>query len=493
MSSGASIFSRPGRKKLYAKVRDVHGVWQQLSTDFVIGQEAEALAWAEGLARQADRERAALDTRGPLTVRGYSEAWLVERARLGLDAKNDGQRLRDHVLPVIGDLPLASVRARDLAALIADLRRTSMSPKTIRNVYSVVQALFRDAEISGAIDRAPAKLTRHQLPPVPERDPTEAAASIYPLAELEALIGDWRVPLDRQVVYGLAGVAGLRHGEIAALLVRHVDLTREPLGCITVARSNAKAKTKTGAVRLVPILPALADALGEWLARGWAAAFGRPPTPDDLLVPLELDEPGKQARANPRAGGMRSAKDTETRRERDQLALGIGTERTTHDLRATFVTLAEDAGIDPSVVAKLTHTAKARGAYQRYSRTQWETLCRELARLQVQRRRLVAVPARAVGDAEIFGDALVTLDPGPRKDQEPLGVDLVARGGADGTRTRSNSHATPRDGERLPRLAVVGAAPNDADRQPVSPNLGDARSPSTTCDLVLAAMRAAKP
>lgn len=223
MSSGASIFARPGRRKLYAKVRDVSGVWQQLSTDFVIGQESEALAWAEALARQADRERAAAGDRGPLTVRGYSERWIEQRRQLGLDAKNDGQRLRDHVLPVIGDLPLAAVRARDVAALIAGLRATTLSPKTIRNVYAVTQALFRDAEIAGVIDRAPAKLTRHQLPAVPERDPTEAAASIYPLAELEALIGDWRVPLDRQVVYALAGICGCRHGEIAAALVRHVD------------------------------------------------------------------------------------------------------------------------------------------------------------------------------------------------------------------------------------------------------------------------------
>lgn len=116
MSSGASIFSRPGRRKLYAKVRDVHGVWQQLSTDFAIGQETEALAWAEGLARQADHQRATLTgAGGPLTVRGYSEPWIQERARLGLDAKNDDQRLRDHVLPAIGDMPLASVRARHLA------------------------------------------------------------------------------------------------------------------------------------------------------------------------------------------------------------------------------------------------------------------------------------------------------------------------------------------------------------------------------------------
>lgn len=244
MSTGAIIFARSGRRKLYAKVRGVDGAWVQLSTEFRVGQEAEAQRWADGLARQAQRERATTGGSGPLTVRAYYEGWIEQRERMGLDAKNDGQRMRDHVLPTLGDLPLAEVRARDVAALVAELRRTTLAPKTIRNVYAALSALLRDAEIAGAIERAPAKLTRHQLPAVEERDPTEAAASIYPLAELEALIGDWRVPLDRQVVYGLAGVAGCRHGELAAMLVRHVDLERRPLGCLTIARSNGRHRTK---------------------------------------------------------------------------------------------------------------------------------------------------------------------------------------------------------------------------------------------------------
>lgn len=481
MSTGAIIFARPGRRKLYAKVRGVDGKWQQLSTDYMIGQEIEAQAWADELARQADLQRAEIVGPGPLTVRGYFDSWIRGRARAGLDAKNDEQRMRDHVLPTIGDQLLSAVRARDIAGVIADLRGGALAPKTIRNVYAVVQAMLRDAEIAGVIDRAPAKLTRHQLPTVEERDPTEAAASIYPLAEIEALISDWRVPLDRQVVYGLGGVAGLRHGEIAAMPIKHVDLDRQPLGCITVARSNDNARTKTGAVRLVPILPALDEVLREWLTRGWSRLMGRPHAPDDLLVPLELDPPKKQARSNPRAGGMRSSHDTETRRLRDQLALGISTDRTTHDLRASFVTHAEDAGIAPEVVAKLTHTAKARGAYQRYSRTQWDTLCRELSKLQITRRRLSA--AR--------GDTLVTLDREHRKDQEPQGVNLVARGGADGTRTRPRAIAATPGAMRYRALAAPEAPPSIAARLEVSPSLGDTVRPPTSCDIGLAAMRSA--
>lgn len=77
--------------------------------------------------------------------------------------------------------------------------------------------------------------------------------------------------------------------------------------------------------------------------------MGRRPGLDDLLVPLEPDPPKKRARPNPRAGKMRSPKDTEKRRRRDQHALGFDKDRTTHDRRATFVTLAEDAGIAPEV------------------------------------------------------------------------------------------------------------------------------------------------
>jgi hypothetical protein len=81
---------------------------------------------------------------------------------------------------------------------------------------------------------------------------------------------------------------------------------------------------------------------------------------------------------------MRSAKDTGKRWDTDLAVLELR-HRRGHDLRATFITLAEDDGAERNVIEQLTHTARSRSAYAGYSRTQWGTLCRELVKLKISR------------------------------------------------------------------------------------------------------------
>jgi hypothetical protein len=72
-------------------------------------------------------------------------------------------------------------------------------------------------------------------------------------------------------------------------------------------------------------------------------------------------------------------------RFRDLVTLGFR-HRRFHDLRATFITLAEDAGAAPQVIESITHTKRSYGsAYRGYSRIQWETKGREVAKLAITR------------------------------------------------------------------------------------------------------------
>ena len=48
------------------------------------------------------------------------------------------------------------------------------------------------------------------------------------------MISDERIPEDRRVQYALEGIAGVRHGEAAAIRIRSFNPHREPLGCLTV-------------------------------------------------------------------------------------------------------------------------------------------------------------------------------------------------------------------------------------------------------------------
>lgn len=407
-----SIFARKGKRNLYAKIKDVSGKWQQVATGIPIGttdaEKAANLAaaekWLAGQRRQVEAARAAGATTGPLTIAAHAPRWLSDRKELGLDWRNDEARLRLHILPVIGNLLLTEVHASHLARLVLDMRKAGRhSPRTIRNVYSVIAAMMRDAEIAGLIDRAPSKLTEHQLGALHDADPDQRGEAVFAHAEVELLIADPRVPPDRRVVYALGALAGLRHGEIAGLRWNRYDVSREPLAMLTIATSYDKGTTKTRVVRRVPVHPALGQVLAAWRTSGWAAMMRREPTAEDLVVPLELDPPKKRARANPREGGMRSKNDSRKRWLVDLAALGLR-HRRGHDLRATFITLAEEGGADPEILKRITHTSPGRTAYAGYSRPQWETLCREVAKLRIG----------SVETTPEFGAPLVSMQEGAR-------------------------------------------------------------------------------
>ena len=395
-----SIFARGNR--LYAKAKGVDGKWRQLPTDFVVGEEAKARKWVAGLDEKVDATRAAGATGELLTLRAYAKPWIAKREQLALDWRNDEQRLRTHVFPALGNLRLNEIRPRHLTELFEKIRaEKKIAPRTIYNVYSVLSALFRDARLADLIEQTPCILTSYQLGPLVDKDSTQRGNAVFGRDEIEKLIGDSRIPIDRQLVYAFGALAGLRHGEIAGLRWHHYDAAKEPLGQLTIATSYNKGHTKTGVTRRVPAHAVLAAMLAGWKLHGWREMVGRDPAPDDLIVPLPHDEPNKRARTNPRAGGMRSDGDSRIRLIGDLDTLELR-HRRGHDLRATFITLAEDDGADPNILAKLTHTARGRSAYSGYSRTQWDTLCREVAKLKiarVSRGNIIALPLKlAVGD-----------------------------------------------------------------------------------------------
>ena len=102
---------------------------------------------------------------GPITVARYAKGWSERRKIAGVaDWKNDKARLRLHALPMIGRLKLREVRARHLKDLFLSLRTTTeLAPSTIRNVYGVLAALFREAAVDDLIDRNPCILTKAEL------------------------------------------------------------------------------------------------------------------------------------------------------------------------------------------------------------------------------------------------------------------------------------------------------------------------------------------
>src|SRR5512140_1811322 len=113
--------------------------------------------------------------------------------------------------------------------------------------------------------------------------------------------------------------------------------------------------------------------------------MGRAPGQDDLIVPLPPDaaERRTKRKGEPFRTTYYSGR---CWREDDLPALGWR-HRRHYDMRATFITLAIEDGADPDVLeTRVTHTRKARNAFDGYNRGQhWERTCIEISKLRISR------------------------------------------------------------------------------------------------------------
>ncbi len=249
--------------KLWARYRNEDGKWVSEATGYSVGSEASAqrclrrlmdLAAQTRALRESEAARARAPELGPtgdLTVATYVEKWLHERRALKLASwSDDAARLRLHVVPAIGKLPLDEVAPRHVKELIMGLRNAGkLAPRTIRHVFSVMCILFKDAVADELIRSSPCVLRKGVLPKKVDKDPEWRATAIFTRDELQLLLTAREVLQDRRILYALKGVIGLRHSEAARLRWRHYDATTEPLGTLHLG------KTKTGVPRADPRPP----------------------------------------------------------------------------------------------------------------------------------------------------------------------------------------------------------------------------------------------
>ncbi len=387
--------------KLWCRLKNEDGHWVSKPTPYRVGQDAEAARYVKRAQEKFDQRRSG-EISAPKTVRAFAAKWIIEREKLDLDWNADESRLRHHVLPVIGDMLIADVRAHHIVALFHEIRTSKgLAPRTVHNIYSSIAAMFRDAKLLNQVEQTPCELTSRQLGDVTDKDSEWRGGAVFARDEVETIISDLRIPPDRHIVYGLELLAGVRPGEAAALRWRHYDPAITPLGQLLVAhaystRKNRQKGTKTKSVKYVPVHPTLAEMLAEWRATGWAAMHGREPTPDDLIVPLP---PAAIAARRTRTGEPFRGYDYSGKRWREEDLPALGWRQRRHyDMRATFITLALEDGADPLVIeTRVTHTKKTRSAFTGYNRgLQWEATCREVAKLRIARRSVATVLATLI-------------------------------------------------------------------------------------------------
>ena len=138
--------------------------------------------------------------------------------------------------------------------------------------------------------------------------------------------------------------------------------TLEPLGALNLER------TKTQVPRYIPVHPTLARILAEWKLAGWERAYDRAPNPEDLIVPTRnLTE--------------RPSPDAQHALLLDLAALNIRPRRG-HDLRRTFITLAQVDGARRDLLETITHGPRG-DIINVYTTFPWPALCAEVQKLNV--------------------------------------------------------------------------------------------------------------
>ena len=373
----ASLYTKANR--LCARYKSATGKWCSKVLPFRPGEEAGAKRYMAKFENMITATRELTDSVGltpgtPITLAQYTARWVKSREALRLaSSKDESARLKHHVLPRIGHLRLSEVRPRHIRELVLELRQGELAPRTIHHVYQVTALLFRTAIADELIDSTPCVLTKGVLPKKVDKDPNWRSGAIYTREEIERLISDSRIPEDRRILYGLEGLAGLRHGESSELRWSHYDEKADPLGALNLG------KTKSRVPRRVPVHPTLARMLAEWKLAGWERTYGRMPTPGDLITPT-------------RNATARAPAETIKQLHADLDLLGFRRRRG-HDLRRTFITLAQVDGARRDLLESISHGPRG-DIVSIYTTFPWPALCAEVAKLKIDLREGLVI----VGD-----------------------------------------------------------------------------------------------
>jgi len=172
-------------------------------------RRVDAARWRrEGLAAR-DRGEYLDPKAGRITVREYGERWRAAQLHHRLRTRTVVEpALRLHIYPHIGDQPMNRVTRSDIQALVKLWVEEGAAPHSVRNRYSIVNAVFRAAVKDDLIRKTPCEAIK--LPEIPRGDIKTLTAD-----EVRAL-ADAYAPRHRALIL-LGYGCGLRISEARAL------------------------------------------------------------------------------------------------------------------------------------------------------------------------------------------------------------------------------------------------------------------------------------
>jgi integrase len=342
MPRGAGVVRYAGKRGVVWRIKYADAAGRQVME--TLGPEAEG--WTRRKAEAELRERLVkVERKGwrkpaPLTFAEYAERWFGEgETKRGWTPGTviEYRSVRRRLEAVLGPAPLAAVRPRHVAALVAELQAKGYAAATVARDLGVLSAVFESAVREELIESNPAR--RAERPKRPRRrwrilEPAEVARVERAFSELadaaEELERAWLA--QSRVAFLVLVITGLRRHELLGLRWRDVDLIENVLRVV-------KSKSEAGE-RAVALPPKLAEEL--WQHRRRSSYQG-----DDELV---FCHPERGSTLN----DQRFADDFRAALKRAKIGDYL---RPFHDLRHASLTLGAANG--ESAVALMTRAGHA--------------------------------------------------------------------------------------------------------------------------------------
>ncbi len=310
---------------------------------------------------RADIERGTWVDPAPTTttLRAFADTWMEQRHDLRPRTRELYEsELRLHILPALGDTPLAELSTPAVRAWHARMiKRGTPGRTTVAKCYRLLRTILGTAVEDGLIVKNPCVIKGAGVERTPER-PTATVQQVYTLA-------DKIDPRYRALVL-TAAFTGLRLGELRGLRRHRVDLDKRRIDVVEQIQEvrggdpiAGPPKSDAG-IRTVAIPVALADELRSHLSRWTSAdrdALVFPGPGGDWLRRATLNKAWAKAREASGMDGFRF-----------------------HDLRHTGNTLAASTGASTKeLMARLGHASpRAALIYQHASEDRDQAIARAL-------------------------------------------------------------------------------------------------------------------
>ena len=200
---------------------------------------------------------------GRQTFGEYAVRWLATKVDVRpRTLVNLEGRLRNHILPAFGDVPIGSITPEDVRDWVAALvRDKGLSAATVKAVFLTASQVFDTAEVDRVIGRSPCVPMRRKLP----RARVRTEMLFLDDDQVAALVGE--VSDRYRALVLMAAYTGARAGELEALRTERINWLRRRYNVVeSLAEVGGRLSfgpTKTYETRWVPMPEFVASALRE--------------------------------------------------------------------------------------------------------------------------------------------------------------------------------------------------------------------------------------